>query len=153
MWLPLHWIQMLFLKLLDQLIAISLILFEFRNVHIIIYYILRTIYPLSIRYQSQIQSQSQSQSYFTTDGRSVSITWCRAKSWTCNQVLLPVWRFLSESWFFSDEKTGLQFAVLSLNCPSRAEPLTILYYLIWNSPNLEGQVPVFISPGNRVAQL
>jgi hypothetical protein len=30
---------------------------------------------------------------------------------------------------------------------------TIFYCLIWDSPNLEGQVPVFISPRNRVAQL
>jgi hypothetical protein len=30
---------------------------------------------------------------------------------------------------------------------------TIFYCLIWNSPNLEGQVPVFISSRNRVAQL
>jgi hypothetical protein len=30
---------------------------------------------------------------------------------------------------------------------------TIFYCLIWDSPNLEGQVPVFISPRKRVAQL
>jgi hypothetical protein len=30
---------------------------------------------------------------------------------------------------------------------------TIFYCLIWDSPHLEGQVPVFISPRNRVAQL
>jgi hypothetical protein len=30
---------------------------------------------------------------------------------------------------------------------------TIIYCLIWDSPNLEGQVPVFISPRNRVVQL
>jgi hypothetical protein len=30
----------------------------------------------------------------------------------------------------SDERTGLQFPVQSLNCPNRAEPATILYYLI-----------------------
>jgi hypothetical protein len=53
----------------------------------------------------------------------------------------------------SDERTGLQFAVQSLNGPSRAEPVTTLYCLIWDSPNLEGQVPVFIAPRNRVAQL
>jgi hypothetical protein len=41
----------------------------------------------------------------------------------------------------------------SLNGPSRAEPATILYCLIWDSPNPEGQVPVFISRRNRVAQL
>jgi hypothetical protein len=53
----------------------------------------------------------------------------------------------------SDERTGLQFTVPSLNCPSRAEPVTIFYCLIWNSPNLEGQVPVFVCPSNRVALL
>jgi hypothetical protein len=41
----------------------------------------------------------------------------------------------------------------SLLGPSSAEPTTIFYCLIWDSPNLEGQVPVFISPRNRVAQL
>jgi hypothetical protein len=30
---------------------------------------------------------------------------------------------------------------------------TIFYCLIWDSPNLDGQVPIFISPRNRVAQL
>jgi hypothetical protein len=54
----------------------------------------------------------------------------------------------------SDERTGLQFAVQSLNGPSRSEPLTIFYYLIWDPPPpiLKGQVPVFISPRNRLAQ-
>jgi hypothetical protein len=37
--------------------------------------------------------------------------------------------------------------------PNPAELITIFYCLIWDSPNLEGQVPVFISPRNRVAQL
>jgi hypothetical protein len=53
----------------------------------------------------------------------------------------------------SDERTGLQFAVRSLNGPSRAEPVTLLYCLIWDSPKLEGRVPVFIPPRYRVAQL
>jgi hypothetical protein len=67
---------------------------------------------------------------------------------SCRYVaVLFVWGALS------DERTGLQFAVQSLNAPSRAELETILYCLIWDSPNLEGQVPVFISPRNRVAQL
>jgi hypothetical protein len=34
----------------------------------------------------------------------------------------------------SDEKTSLQFAVQSLNGLSRAEPGTILYCLVWDSP-------------------
>jgi hypothetical protein len=53
----------------------------------------------------------------------------------------------------SDVKTGPQFAVQSTNGPSLAEPVTILYCLILDSPNFEGQVPVFMSPRNRVAQL
>jgi hypothetical protein len=53
----------------------------------------------------------------------------------------------------SDERTDLQFALQSLNGPSRAEPVTILYCLIWDSTNLVGQFPVFISPRERVAQL
>jgi hypothetical protein len=31
--------------------------------------------------------------------------------------------------------------------------MTIFYCPICDSPNLEGQIPVFISPRNRVAQL
>jgi hypothetical protein len=34
---------------------------------------------------------------------------------------------------------------------SPAELTAIFYCLIWDSPNLEGQVPVFISPRNRVS--
>jgi hypothetical protein len=34
---------------------------------------------------------------------------------------------------------------------SPAELTTIFYCLVWDSPNLEDQVPVFISPRNRVA--
>jgi hypothetical protein len=51
----------------------------------------------------------------------------------------------------SDERTGLQFAVQSLDGLSRTEPVTIFYCLVWDSPNMEGQVPVFISHRNRVA--
>jgi hypothetical protein len=88
-----------------------------------------------------------------------SMTWCRAHSGNCDQILLSVGRLLSESkilflWgALSDGRTGLQFAVQSLNGPSLTEPITTLYCLIWDSPNLEGQVPIFISPRSRVAQL
>jgi hypothetical protein len=36
---------------------------------------------------------------------------------------------------------------------SPTELMTIFYCLIWDYPNMEGQVPVFIFPWNRVAQL
>jgi hypothetical protein len=41
------------------------------------------------------------------------------------------------------------FPEQSLLGPSPAELTTIFYCLIWDSPNLEGQVPVFISPKER----
>jgi hypothetical protein len=45
----------------------------------------------------------------------------------------------------SDEKTGLSFTMYNIQY--------ILLSQIWDSPNLEDQVPVFISPRNKVAQL
>jgi hypothetical protein len=36
---------------------------------------------------------------------------------------------------------------------SPAELTAIFYCLIWNSPNLVSQVPIFISPRNKVAQI
>jgi hypothetical protein len=41
----------------------------------------------------------------------------------------------------------------SLSGRSPAELTAIFYCPIWDFPNLEGQVPIFISPRNRVAQL
>jgi hypothetical protein len=62
-------------------------------------------------------------------------------------VVLSLWGALS------DERTGLQFAVQSFNGPSHTESVTILYCLIRDSANLEGQVLVFISSRNREVQL
>jgi hypothetical protein len=53
----------------------------------------------------------------------------------------------------SDERMGLQFALQWLNSPSCAESITIHYCLIWDFPNLEGKVHIFISPRSRVVQL
>jgi hypothetical protein len=41
----------------------------------------------------------------------------------------------------------------SLSGPSSAELMTLFYCLVWDSPNLGGQAPVFIFPRNGVAQL
>jgi hypothetical protein len=41
----------------------------------------------------------------------------------------------------------------SLSGRSSAELTALFYCLIWDSPNLEGQVPVFISPRNKAAEL
>jgi hypothetical protein len=51
----------------------------------------------------------------------------------------------------SDDRTGLQFAVYSLNGPSRSEPVTILYCLIWDSPNLEVRWGYFTTDGQSVS--
>jgi hypothetical protein len=58
----------------------------------------------------------------------------------------------------SDERTGLPFTIPAGLCQSFLGPSPlglayIFYCLRFDSPNLEGQVPVFISPGNRVARL
>jgi hypothetical protein len=99
----------------------------------------------------------RSYSYFTSDGHQSS---CRAHSETCDLILLPVGRFLSQSCCLVSvgcplwREAGLQFAVQSLSGPSRAEPVTILHCLTWYpTPYLEGQVPICIFPMNRVAQL
>jgi hypothetical protein len=128
--------------------------------------VLTTQHPLSAKVWTNFADKrrpfcrcSRSRNYFTTDGQSVGMSWCRAHSGTCDQILLPVGRLLSESCGFvsvgalSDERTSLQFAVQSLNGSSSAGPLTILYHLIRDSRNLEGQILLFISPRNRVAQL
>jgi hypothetical protein len=94
------------------------------------------------------------------DWQSVSMSWYRAPLWdlrpditSCRNV--AAWNFRSYIYGAPSltKRTGLQFAVQSLNGPSRLEPVTILYCLIWDSPSLKGQVLVFISPRNSVAQL
>jgi hypothetical protein len=59
------------------------------------------------------------------------------RGWVCNLLYNYFWALPEQS----------------LLGRSPAELTAIFYCLIWDSPNLEGQVPVFISPRNRVAQL
>jgi hypothetical protein len=44
-----------------------------------------------------VLSSAVSLGYFTTDGQSVSMSWYRVHSGTCDQILFPVGMFLSES--------------------------------------------------------
>jgi hypothetical protein len=73
-------------------------------------------------------------------------------------------RQLQVSYFVAPSLTTGRVCNLLYNCfwalpeqsllgRSPAELTTIFNCLIWDSPNLEGQVPVFVSPWNRVAQL
>jgi hypothetical protein len=57
----------------------------------------------------------------------------------------PPWR--------EDGSVIYSYSSLPLSGPSPADLMTTFYCLIWDSPNLEVQVPVFISPRNSVAQL
>jgi hypothetical protein len=107
-------------------------------------------------------SQSQSQSYITTDGQSASLYWYQAPIWGlwpdfyyCQTIAgLLIWGALS------DKKTGLSFTIpavfasaVILRSESRGAHDHLLMSQIWDSPNLEDQVPGFISPRNRVARL
>jgi hypothetical protein len=109
--------------------------------------------------------RSQSQSYLTTDGQSASLSWCRATIRARDQFffLLEIsFRQLRLCYFIVPSLTRGRVCNLLYNCfwalpeqsllgRSPAELTAIFYCLIWDSPNLEGQVPVFISPTNRVA--
>jgi hypothetical protein len=105
---------------------------------------------------------SQSQSYIMTDGQSASLSCCRASIWDPPPIFLflliiifrqlrrPLWR---EVWLvvfsFCWALPAQPFWDLSLT-----GLMSILYFLyFWDSLNLDGQVPVFVSPRNRVAQL
>jgi hypothetical protein len=57
----------------------------------------------------------------------------------------PPWR--------EDGSVICSYNSLSFSGPSPAELVTISYCFIWDSPNLQGQVLVFMSPRNRVVQL
>jgi hypothetical protein len=101
-----------------------------------------------------------------TDDQSTSPSWCQAPIWYPRPIfsfLFSLWQ-LQVSWCGAPSLTrGRVCNVLVqllwalpeqlLLSPGPAELMAIFYCFIWDSPNLEGQVPIFISPRNRVAQL
>jgi hypothetical protein len=103
-----------------------------------------------------------SNEYVTSDSQSASLSWCQAPSETTTRFLLLSVRRVLIWAAFCDERTDLSFTVAA--CPrhrshSRVRvPRDSLPYLtvsdsIRDSPNLEGQVPVFICPKNRLSQV
>jgi hypothetical protein len=105
---------------------------------------------------------SQSQSYITTDGQSASLFWCQAPIWhprpifpllsfiifrQFDDVGRPLWREVGSVVF--------SFCWASPALPSSDDSHGTHEHILlsWDSPNLEGQVPVFISPRNKVAHL
>jgi hypothetical protein len=93
---------------------------------------------------------------FATDGQSANSSWCRAPSW-------GPWPDPSLSSHLSDNCFVLIWVALSdkrmsVSCSAvahRSKSCRTHNHnsLIWDSPNLEGRLPIFISPKNRVAQL
>jgi hypothetical protein len=109
-----------------------------------------------------IRKICRSRSHITTDSLGV-----RRPSGTRDQFVFLLDIFFKQlrlCYFVAPSLTRGQVCNLLYNCfwalPEQsllgrgpAELTAIFYCLIWDSPNLEGQVPVFISPRNRVAQL
>jgi hypothetical protein len=90
--------------------------------------------------------RSRSWSYFTTDSKS----WCRAHFETCDQILPPVGRLLSESCglvsvglpLWREDGSAVCSAIPRWSESRRTR--NILYCLIRDSPNPEGQILLFI---------
>jgi hypothetical protein len=79
--------------------------------------------------------KSKSQSYFTTDSQSVCLGFeptlgLATRYYFLSECCCLKFAVLSLCGALSDERTGLQFAVQSLNGPSPAELATIFYCLI-----------------------
>jgi hypothetical protein len=88
---------------------------------------------------------------FAIDGQSASMSLFRADLWgpcpdfTCSLV----WHVLASSCRAPSLTRGpvCILQCTSLTGQSREGPITIYCYLIWDSPDLEDQVPASISPG------
>jgi hypothetical protein len=119
----------------------------------------------SVRRSYNFCAKVKSELYYDrrTDGQSASLYWCQAPIWGPRPIFnfflysygsvdvgRPLWREVGSVVFsFSWASPAQSFSGLS---PERLMP--IFYCLnCWDSPKMKGQVPVFISPRNRVAQL
>jgi hypothetical protein len=101
----------------------------------------------------------KAQNYVTTDGHSASMSWCEALLWGSR----PDFHYChTAAGFFyvgplSDSDGSVVLLVLAsavvLGYESRVTDDHILLSVIRDSPNLEGQGSICISPRNRVAQL
>jgi hypothetical protein len=102
------------------------------------------------------------QSYFTTDSLPPIRSSWRQAPWDARPVFFPTEHIWSCPYETSSLRGGLVCllqlllvlaSAVILRSESRRTHDHVLVSLIWDSPNLEGQVPVFISPRNWVAQL
>jgi hypothetical protein len=100
-------------------------------------------------------------SYVTTDGQSASLSWCQAPIrglrpdfYYCQTVAgLLMWGVLTRELVCRLQLLLVLASAVILVSESRGTRDHILLSQFRDSTNLEGQVPVSISPMNRVAQL
>jgi hypothetical protein len=80
--------------------------------------------------------------------QSASLSWCQVSIWDLRPMFLSPWE--DGSVIYCKLLLDLARAV---TLRSKSCRTAIFYCLIWDSPNLEGKVPIFISPRNRETQL
>jgi hypothetical protein len=109
-----------------------------------------------------LQSQSQSQSHVTIDNQSPSLSWCQAPSGAQDQTFVTARRLrvcccgspsLTREWDCRLQMLLVLASAARLGSEFRGTHDHRLLSQIRDSPNLEGQVPVFRSPRPRVAQM
>jgi hypothetical protein len=112
--------------------------------------------------ESESESESESEPYVTTDDQLASLSWNKA----------PIWDLRPDLYYYqtvagllmlgalSDERPGLSFTITAGPLQHNRSLVWVLrdswpYFTVSDSglPNLEGQVPEFISPRNSMAQL
>jgi hypothetical protein len=93
-----------------------------------------------------------------SDGHSASLSRCRSPTWGpwldfyyCR--IFVVFMFVGRPPWREDGSVIYSYILLSLSGFSPAKLVTTSYSLILDSPNLEGPVPVFMSPRSRVTYL
>jgi hypothetical protein len=106
--------------------------------------------------------ETESESYITTDGQSVSLSWNKAPVWGLRpdfcycQTVAVCWRralSLTRGMVCRLQLLLVLASAVILGSESSGSHDHILLSQIWDSPDLEDQVSVFISPSNRVARL
>jgi hypothetical protein len=114
-----------------------------------------------------VQLVSQSQSYSTTEAQSASLSRYQVTIWDPRPIsaslpgklyldslaIVIMRRLLWRKDVSVIYNSCWALPVQSFSGESRGTPDYILLSQFWDSPNLEGQVPIFIFPRNRVAQL
>jgi hypothetical protein len=105
---------------------------------------------------------AQCQSYITTDSQLANSSWCQAPIWDPRPIFLSPWNFfrqlqvcyfvapsLTRGWVCNLLLLPALASAVPLGSESRGAQDHILLSQFLSSPNLVGQVPVFISPPDQ----